>query len=458
MKLLLFLGFDPQEIAGIRLSESFERVTCSLLELETIKPILQNVSWVLINLDALSRTHPFNESALRKWREVFADLVQKSVAADGRYAQLVGVADAPDWKLAELGISVGVRDLVLLQNLEARVTQSSDRPNVTPGETPANILPFRDPRSPFPRESKEPVPGIPLSQIPVPIRGLEGQSKAVEALRNLIRKCAPTGSTLLISGETGVGKEHIARAIHDNSLQAGQSFRVLHCSELTENNFATKFQAGDPSRPGSYLIDQVEGLAVPLQSRLAAFLMGLSDQAEASLRPRILVTTQMDLKKLCEKGGFREDLYFRINVIEIAIPPLRMRRGDLEDLTDSLLARIARRNQQRRLALSRATFEKLLHYEWPGNIRELENVLEHASLSAWSRETAEVNPIDLPEHIQSAEMSSTPQKDSLKEAVRRFEKEHIAKTLARFGGSKEVTAQALGMSLASLYRKLGNGG
>jgi transcriptional regulator of acetoin/glycerol metabolism len=455
IKLVLFLGFDPSELAQVNLPENYEVVSSSFLELENIKGILQNVNWILINLTNLSQSGHLNDESIKRWREVFSDLVQKSVASDGHYAQLVGVARSPDWQLAELGVCVGTRDLVLLTNVTARLTQTkSASVDFTKLPEGGNILPFRDPRALTPTESKDSIK-IPMNLIPVPIRGLEGQSKAIENLRNLIRKCAPTQSTLLISGETGVGKEHIARSIHEYSQQSHRALKIIHCSELSENNFDQYFSDSSQTRPGTLLIEQIENLSMPLQSRLTAYLVNHGHESSESQKPRILVSTQADLKHLCETGKFREDLYFRINVIEIALPPLRHRRGDLEDLSDSLMARIARRNSQKRIFLSSASFEKILHYDWPGNIRELENVLEHGSLSAWSKNSTEILPEDLPEHIQSAEMSPL-QKDSLKEAVRRFERDHIAKTLSRFGGSKEVAAEALGMSLASLYRKLGN--
>ncbi len=463
LKIVLFLGFEPSEITRVNLPENFEVVGTTFLELESVKGILQNVSWILINLTALSSANELKEESVKRWREVFSDLVQKSVANDGHYAQLVGVAQNPDWQLAELGVAIGTRDLVLMSNVGSRLTRGAwknfPRAEVSLAENShSNVLPFRDPRTlpaaldPSSRDSQSHL--IPINQIPVPIRGLEGQSKAIENLRNLIRKCAPTQSTLLISGETGVGKEHIARSIHEYSQRSSGPFKIVHCSELQETNFSDYFSTPTEGAAGTLLIEQIENLSMALQSRLTAFLVGHNQSGDEN-KSRILVSTQADLKKLCEASQFRDELYFRINVIEIAIPPLRHRRNDLEDLSDSLMARIARRNSQKRIPLSASAFEKLLHYDWPGNIRELENVLEHSSLSAWAKSSPEISTEDLPEHIQSAEMSAL-QKDTLKEAVRRFERDHIAKTLSRFGGSKEVAAEALGMSLASLYRKLGN--
>jgi transcriptional regulator with PAS, ATPase and Fis domain len=449
-KLLISLGMSPVEYPGLNLPANIQLVFANFLELDQVKTLLTSASHILINLNDLSRTQPLDEYSIRSWRESFSDLITKSKKPNGEHAVLVGVVDSGDWNLAKLGLAIGVRQLSLRTELSSQLFNANP---TTALETslPDNVVSMSKANG-LPKN-------IPQNAIPFPVRGLEGSSAASDQLRDLIRRCAPMKTTVLITGEVGVGKRQIARALHGHGKQAQGEFVVVTCANLHRENFETEFYGAqnpgllDRAKSGSLFLENIDTLEFFCQGQLLRVLEELTSNDAPT---RVFASATQNLQILCEEKRFREDLYFRLNVIEIPIPPLRHRRSDLEELCEALLADISRAHQQGRKQLDAQSFEKIFHYDWPGNVRELKNVLEHACLMAESHGRVEILLEDLPLSVQSAEMKNL-QKDSLKEAVRRFEREHIHRTLSQFKGSKESTANALGLSLASLYRKLGTG-
>ncbi len=459
-RLVISLGLSPRTLAGFDSIENTQLVFCSLLELDRIKSLLSFCSHILVNLNDLAKTEPLDAYTLRTWRESFADLVAQSLSPEGIYAQLWGYTENGDWNMAKLGIAVGVRDLYLAGEIAARIADPNHGASSEKESEPAlnNLLSF--PSNNDTDLSPPAERGFPQNAIPFPVHGLEGSSKAAEALRDLIRKCAAMPSTVIITGESGVGKKQIARALHDHGKNPSANFVVVACVELKAETLDRAFYGEEegPSgflnkaRGGTLYLEGVDSLGLEEQGRLIPILKNFSEGPQG----RIVASTRSDLAEMCRQKRFREDLYFRLSVIDFVIPPLRQRRSDLEALCEALLGEIARKHHMGRKDVSAQSFEKIYLYEWPGNILELKNALEHGALLAQQADRTQIEVGDLPLTVQNAEMKNL-QKDSLREAVRRFEREHIQKTLAQFQGSKESTADALGLSLATLYRKLGNG-
>jgi transcriptional regulator with PAS, ATPase and Fis domain len=279
---------------------------------------------------------------------------------------------------------------------------------------------------------------------------------------------------LLLKGPTGTGKELLARTIHSLSPRAAGPFVVLPCGAIPDSLFEAElfgvrkgaFTGADSdttgifvqAQGGTLLIDGVSQLSLSQQTKLLRVLQDrsitpLGSDETVPLDLRILATTQVDLENAVALGSFREDLFHRLRVLEIDLPALRERRSDIPDLAQWTLTRLSRQYRKPKLQLPDDVLEKLLHHTWPGNIRELENSLEHAASMAWGEGRTELSASDLPDKVQWASMS-TQDHDNLKDATKRFEREYIQQLLKRNGGNKEEAAEILGLSLATLYRKL----
>jgi DNA-binding NtrC family response regulator len=301
--------------------------------------------------------------------------------------------------------------------------------------------------------------------------GLIAQSKEMQTVLHLVLRVAPTDATVLIQGESGTGKEVIAKVIHHTSPRAGNSFVAVNCGALPEPLLeseifghakgaftgATAHKKGlfEEAHGGTFFLDEIGEMPTTLQVK---FLRALQ---EGEVRPvgsnrsttadvRVLAATNRDLGQLMQQGKFREDLFYRLNVIPIVLPPLRERREDIPTLAEHFLRQIGQK-QERPLRLSAEAVDKLLRYPWPGNVRELENAMERTAILAQSDIIA---PDDLPPHIVAGTplggAPSLPQALTLAEA----ERLHILQTLERFGWSHSRTAEALGIGRTSLWRKL----
>jgi len=304
---------------------------------------------------------------------------------------------------------------------------------------------------------------------------LMGSSAAIQAIQQLIEQVSTTDSTVLVTGESGTGKELVARAVHYSSLRADGPMVRVNSAALTpslleselfghvKGAFTSALQDRkgyiESASGGTLVLDDLGQFSPEAQVKLLRVLqeghvlpVGASKPVPVDVR--FVATSSVPPETLVEQGRLREDLYFRLKVIEIPLPALRERRGDLPELTKTLLKRLARRHRRPVPTPSESTIEKFLLYPWPGNVRELENVLELASTLAWAEERTHIFPDDLPEAVRFATMA-TPESEQLREVVRRFEREYVAATLRRLGGDKEEAARRLGLSLATLYRKLG---
>jgi DNA-binding NtrC family response regulator len=298
-----------------------------------------------------------------------------------------------------------------------------------------------------------------------------GQGPAMRQVLEVVRKVAPTRSTVLLVGESGTGKELIARAIHQQSGTEDARFLPVNCAaipaDLLENQLfghrKGAFTGADRDQPGVFLhagtgtvfLDEIGELPVATQAKLLRAIEQKEVQPVGSPEPveiqaRVLAATNKDLAREVEQGRFREDLYYRLNVVSIRIPPLRERREDIPELVEHLLAKHARAAGKRITGVTHETMQLLLACRWKGNVRELENALQRAVILG---EGSMVTPADLPPDLAPV-MNDPALVDDLGEAVRRFERQHIERML-RLVPDKREAARRLGMGLSSLYRKIG---
>jgi two-component system response regulator PilR (NtrC family) len=303
-----------------------------------------------------------------------------------------------------------------------------------------------------------------------------GKSAAMQALFQLIETIAPTTSTVMLTGESGTGKELVARAIHFNSPRKDRPFVALNCGALPETLLESElfghmrgaFTGADANRKGlveiaekgTIFLDEIGEMSPMMQVKLLRVLqerkfrrVGGSDEIDADIR--VIAATNRDLSIMVEEGRFREDLYYRINVIPVHLPPLRDREGDIALLAEHFVARFGQAMGKPIRAISDEARERLEAYPWPGNIRELENAMERAV--ALER-TDIIEPASLPSAVQRGEarrqgqaagLPQLPQGFDLEQHVQEIEREYIAEALRRADGVKMKAADLLGMSFRS---------
>jgi DNA-binding NtrC family response regulator len=300
-------------------------------------------------------------------------------------------------------------------------------------------------------------------------QSLVGESDAIRALREQILLAARTPSNVLITGESGVGKELVARAVHAEGTRHDAAFVAVNCGAIPENllesqlfghvrgAFTTAVQANQglfvAASQGTLFLDEIGEMPLPLQVKLLRVIEDKSVLPVGGTKPtpvdtRIIASTNRDLEHEVEAGRFREDLFYRLNVVHLIVPPLRDRRGDIPVLVDHLLSRLNAKLGTRCLGVERDALWSLIGRPWKGNVRELENVLERAIVLGGSDL---ISLRDLAAE-PAAEQGGTPQ--DLRGAVRRFERQHLMDVLAATQSDKRKAARVLGISLASLYRKL----
>lgn len=302
---------------------------------------------------------------------------------------------------------------------------------------------------------------------------------AMQEVERLVTRVAPTPSTVLITGESGTGKSVTARHIHELSARREQPFIPVNCSAIPENLLESEFfghtkgafTSADRSRKGLFLqadrgtifLDEIGDLPLPLQTKLLHVIeeravRALGSEQLRKVDVRIVTATNRDLATMVAEGRFREDLYFRLSVFHIAMPPLRLCLADLPGLVQFLLERQhAATDGAQALTLDPEAQEVLAGYEWPGNVRQLENVLQRAAILA---DGGRITVSDLPPELtrpgpaKEGASVSPPRGGSLRENVRRFELALIQRAIEEAGGDRKVAAQRLGIGLSSLYRKL----
>ena len=308
-----------------------------------------------------------------------------------------------------------------------------------------------------------------------------GTSAKMQQVYDLVAKVADTDSTILIQGESGTGKELVARALHFNSRRQHHPFVAINCSALPENLLESelfghkkgaftgavqdKLGLFEEAHDGTIFLDEINSMAQTLQTKLLRVLQErvirhVGDTKSIPINVRVLAATNESLHEKISTGGFREDLYYRLAVIPIEMPPLRDRLEDIPLLAHHFIQKIAVQNRTPVAKIEQDAVEALGGYSWPGNVRELENAIERACALC---EQSVIRLEDLPTQVTrrvSAPAGATPDKlpigEPLDAFVKDLERQFIEETIRFNGGSRERAAKMLGISMATLYRKIAN--
>jgi DNA-binding NtrC family response regulator len=308
------------------------------------------------------------------------------------------------------------------------------------------------------------------SQKSIPL--LIGKTDRMEAVKNLITQIAPTDSTVLILGETGTGKELVAKAIHQLSTRSEGRFLAINCGSFTEELLAHELfghekEAFTGARAakkgllevasgGTVFLDEIAEMSLSMQAKLLRVLQDktffrVGGTTEIPVNIRILAATNKDLKTEVERGTFRQDLYYRLNVIILEVPPLSERKDDIPLLSQHFLEKYSRLQGKQVEKISPEVMEILLNYAFPGNVRELENIIERGvTLASGSRLEVEHLPADLRE--QRFDIQRRPKSEIV--TLEENEREYIAWVLSQVDGNKTKAAEILGIDRVSLWRKL----
>jgi DNA-binding NtrC family response regulator len=296
-----------------------------------------------------------------------------------------------------------------------------------------------------------------------------GKSEALRGVFDLIDKVAATSANVLIQGESGTGKELVARALHFNSARNDRPFLAVNCGALTESLLESElfghlkgsFTGAVAEKKGLFrsveggtlFLDEIGEMPLPLQVKLLRALqehqvIPVGGSAPVAFDARIVAATNRRLDDEVAAGRFREDLYYRLNVVEIDIPPLRERREDIPMLIKHFVSVSARNQNAPEKTVTAEAHELLTQFSWPGNIRELEHVIERAMILSEDEITVE----DLPAKMRNARAKSSADHElATLEAV---ERNHIMNVLKSSGSDKSMAARILGIDLSTLYRKL----
>jgi two-component system NtrC family response regulator len=295
--------------------------------------------------------------------------------------------------------------------------------------------------------------------------GMLGTCTKMQEVFTVIRKVATTDAPVLILGESGTGKELVARAMYRLSVRQAETFIVINCGAIPENLLESElfghekgaFTGAHIQRKGRFemaeggtlFLDEIGDLPLALQVKLLRFLqervierVGGREQIEVDTR--VIAATNRDLKEAMKEGSFREDLYFRLGVIRMSLPPLREREGDVILLAKAFLERYTDENRKKIKGFTDQAIEAIAQYAWPGNVRELENRIKRAVIMA---EGAKITPVDLEMEAPRSRYEAM----GLKEARESLEKELLAKALAHNSGNLTKAATELGVSRPTLY-------
>jgi transcriptional regulator with GAF, ATPase, and Fis domain len=301
---------------------------------------------------------------------------------------------------------------------------------------------------------------------------IAGQSKSMRGVFNQIVKVAATDSTIMIFGETGTGKELVATSIHEHSQRQGKPFVAINCAAIPEGLLESElfghekgaFTGADNKKPGKFEIadggtifmDEIGDMPLETQAKLLRVIQESQIERVGGIRPlnvnvRFIAATNKNLSKMVEAGEFREDLFFRLNVFSIQLPPLRERKEDIPALTDNFLKKL-----RKNLSVSSEAMEILTSYNWPGNVRELQNVVEAASVLA---KKDLIEPFHLPPFITKEWRQPKPDNPGISEnqsldlRLQSLEKGMIIEALRKAGGFQVKAAKLLGIKEKSLrYR------
>ncbi|MCB0340746.1 MAG: sigma-54-dependent Fis family transcriptional regulator [Pseudobdellovibrionaceae bacterium] len=298
------------------------------------------------------------------------------------------------------------------------------------------------------------------------------KSEVMRQLMRMVERVAPSNATVLILGESGTGKELIAHAIHKKSNRRDKPFIAINCGALRETlleselfghergaftgAYARKVGLAEAANGGTLFLDEIGELSPGIQAKLLRFLqegeifrVGGKDPIKVDIR--LISATNRELDKEVMRGNFREDLFYRINTIMLHAPPLRRRKEDITILVDHFLRGSSHGYLNRGRRVSQEALEVMMKYDWPGNIRELQNTCERLQILA---EGETILPTDLPEQIRNPEMKVILDDYDPTMTLHELEKRYILKALNYFDGNKTQAANALGITIKTLYNKL----
>jgi DNA-binding NtrC family response regulator len=311
--------------------------------------------------------------------------------------------------------------------------------------------------------------------------GIIGQAQPIVRMLELIQTVATTSSTVLITGETGTGKELAARAIHDASPRRLQRFLAINCSAIPETLLETElfghvrgaFTGAVANRQGRFeqanrgtlFLDEVGTMSLPLQVKLLRTIQSreferVGESQTIKVDVRIIAATNSDLKQMVIDGTFREDLYYRLNVIPVHVPALRERRSDVPLLAQHFLDRLSRESPARgRVTIAQDAQQALMAFDWPGNVRQLENVMERAFALSPGRAQLELADLSdeilaAPVQLSAADVAFSAEGVDFDALVAQFEHGLIRRALEHGGGNKRVAAELLKIKRTTLIEKL----
>ncbi len=297
---------------------------------------------------------------------------------------------------------------------------------------------------------------------------LIGHSEELQRIFEIVRRVSDNDSPVLLEGEFGVGKHIVARSLHEASRRSAASFKELQCSAMPEEALETELFGQNSIfkrvAGGTVVLSEVNQLPARIQSQLNTFL----DDVQAKSRGgssgpdfRLVVSTTVSLEDAVRDGKFREDLYYKLSIVPLKIPPLRERRSDIKPTVDHFLKELAERTETKPKVIDPSAVEFLEKYNWPGNLSELRNAIERACAFA---EGDRIKPSDLPTKVTQQIEVPTPAAEgftklpigsTLESFIKAQEHVFIQETLKYNSGSREKTASMLGVSIATLYRKMG---
>ncbi len=300
---------------------------------------------------------------------------------------------------------------------------------------------------------------------------LVGKSEPMMKVFQVIKQVAPTNSNILISGKSGTGKELAAKAIHYNSKRKDNVFLPINCGAISENLIESElfghkkgaFTGASEDKQGLFkvadggtlFLDEIADLPLNMQVKLLRAIedrefLPVGGTKSISTDVRIIAATNQNLFEKTKAGEFREDLFYRLNVVEIKLPSLNDRKDDIPLLVNHFIEKYCNEMGKKVLGVDNETMKKLISYDWRGGVRELENIIERAVIFAGGEK---VTVEDLSDYVRGSS-GSHGYPDGLKDALKKFEREHIVKTIRKFDYSKEEAAKALSIGLSSLYRKM----
>lgn len=301
-----------------------------------------------------------------------------------------------------------------------------------------------------------------------------GESPAMKDVYKMVERVSQATSNVLVTGQSGTGKELVARAIHSNSDRAKKPFLAINCGAIPENLVESElfghkkgaFTGAESDKEGIFVaanggtvfLDEVAEIPLNLQVNLLRVLQErevkpVGSNQHISFDTRIIAATNKDLEKEVEEGNFRDDLYYRLNVVEISLPPLQQRRDDIPLLVHHFLQKYNRELKRNLKGIASEAMGAMMAYEWKGQVRELENVIERAVLLG---DGDYLTLDDLPAALRkpSGDQSFQMDNDKLDKAIQTFEKHHIQSVLKRTEGNKSEAARLLDIDPSTLYRKM----